>query len=329
LKNPYGYGRILRDRGGDLTGIVEERDAREEEKKITEVNAGVYVVSSRFLYPALEGITNSNQQREYYLPDIIAIALKHGDKITTVQVKDEKEILGINTREELAVMEQNLRQQINKKWMEAGVTLRDPQTTYIEDGVIIGRDTVIGPNTHLTGRTAIGERCVIDGNAYLKNARVADEVHLKFSVVLTDCELAEKVEVGPFSHVRPGTVLKRSVHIGSFVEVKNSSIGEETKANHLSYIGDATLGRETNIGAGTITCNYDGFEKHRTQIGDRVQIGSNTQLVAPVVVGDDAYIGAGSTITRDVPPGALALSRVSQKHIPGWVERFREKRQKG
>lgn len=225
-------------------------------------------------------------------------------------------------------MERNLQERVNQKWMGSGVTLKDPRTTYIEEGVLIGKDTIIGPNTHLLGRTVVGERCLIDGSAYVRDTRLGNGVRLKFFVVLTACELDEKVEIGPFSHLRPGTVLKRNVHIGSFVEVKNSSIGEETKANHLAYIGDATLGKETNIGAGTITCNYDGFEKHRTTIGDRVQVGSNTQLVAPVVVGDDSYIGAGSTITQDVPSGALALSRVAQKRVAGWVQRFRERHNK-
>jgi len=185
---------------------------------------------------------------------------------------------------------------------------------------------VIGPNSHLLGRTRIGERCRIDGNAYLTDARLGDEVHVKFNVVMADSVLEEKVEIGPFSHLRPGTVLKRSVHVGNFVEVKNSTIGDGTKASHLTYIGDSTIGRETNIGAGTITCNYDGFLKYRTTIGDRVQIGSDTQLVAPVTVGDDAYVGAGSTVTEDVPAGALALSRAQQKNLPGWVERFRARR---
>jgi bifunctional UDP-N-acetylglucosamine pyrophosphorylase/glucosamine-1-phosphate N-acetyltransferase len=210
--------------------------------------------------------------------------------------------------------------------MAAGVTLKDPQTTYIEDEVVIGKDSLIGPNTHLLGRTVIGERCRVDGNAYLTDARLGDDVHLRFGVVITDSVLDKRVEVGPFSHLRPGTHLKASVHIGNFVEVKNSVIGESTKASHLTYIGDASVGSKTNIGAGTITCNYDGFDKYRTKIGDRVQVGSDTQLVAPVAVGDDAYIGSGTTITQDVPPGALALSRTPQKNIPGWVGRFRAKR---
>ncbi len=325
---PAGYGRVLRDAKGEVVGIVEDRDATGPQSKIKEVNVGIYAVSPRFLFSALDGLSNCNQQGEYYLPDIVGIASRKGEGVGAVQVEDTREILGINTREELAFMERNLQERVNQKWMESGVTLKDPRTTYIEEGVLIGKDTIIGPNTHLLGRTVVGERCLIDGSAYVRDARLGNGVRLKFSVVLTECELDEMVEIGPFAHLRPGTVLKRNVHVGCFVEVKNSLIGEATKANHLAYIGDATLGKGTNIGAGTITCNYDGFEKHRTTIGDRVQVGSNTQFVAPVVVGDDAYIGAGSTITQDVPSGALALSRVAQKHVAGWVQRFRERHNK-
>jgi bifunctional UDP-N-acetylglucosamine pyrophosphorylase/glucosamine-1-phosphate N-acetyltransferase len=320
LDKPSGYGRILRDSQGTLRGIVEERDATEEQRAVCEINAGVYAAHSLFLFPALREITNSNQQGEYYLTDVVGVALKKGKKIATVQLQDETEIRGINTREELAMMEKHVQERINRRWMEAGVTLKDPLTTYIDEDVVIGKDTVIGPNTHLLGRTVLGERCRIDGSAYLTDARLGNDVHVRFNVVITDGELEQEVEIGPFSHVRPGTVLKRGVHVGNFVEVKNSVIGEGTKASHLTYIGDATVGRETNIGAGTITCNYDGFAKYRTQIGDRVQIGSDTQLVAPVTVADDAYVGAGTTITQDVPAGALALSRTAQKNISGWVE---------
>jgi bifunctional UDP-N-acetylglucosamine pyrophosphorylase/glucosamine-1-phosphate N-acetyltransferase len=326
LTDPKGYGRIARAAGGRLCGIVEERDASEEQRAIREVNAGVYAARPHFLFPALTAITNRNDQGEYYLPDVVGVALQKEEKVATVRLDDENEIMGINTREELAMMERVLREKINRKWMDAGVTLKDPHTTYIDEEVVIGRDTVIGPNTHLLGHTVIGERCRIDGNAYLTDARLGDGVHLKFNVVITESVLEEKAEVGPFSHLRPGAVLKRNVHIGNFVEVKNSTIGEGTKASHLTYIGDASVGSETNIGAGTITCNYDGFLKYRTTIGDRVQIGSDTQLVAPVAVGDDAYVGAGSTVTEDVPAGALALSRTQQKNIAGWVERFRARR---
>ncbi len=328
LEEPSGYGRVLRNHKGSVVGIREEKDGSESERKIGEINSGIYVVSPIFLFSALDRLTNQNRQGEFYLPDIVCEASKSGKRVETIQIEHPREISGINTREELATMERAMQEKINRKWMESGVTLKDPPTTYIEEGVQIGKDTVIGPNTHLMGRTVVGERCLIDGNAYVTDSRFGNEAHLKFSVVVTDCETGERVEIGPFAHIRPGTVLKDHVHIGSFVEVKNSSVGDGTKANHLSYIGDTAIGKESNIGAGTITCNFDGFDKHQTIIGDRVQVGSNAQLVAPVVVGDDAYIAAGTTITRDVPSGVLALSRVAQRHVKGWVNRFREMHRK-
>ena len=327
VEQPSGYGRVLRDDQGKIVGIIEERDATPERKKIKEINTGIYVVSARFLFPALEPLTNLNRQGEYYLTDIVEIALRTGETVRTVAAEDPREVLGINTREELAMMEKTLQEQINRKWMRAGVTLKDPQTTYIEEEVIIGRDTVIGPNTHLLGRTVIGERCMIDGNAHVTDARVGDQVHLKFSVVLSGCELEPGSLVGPFAHLRPGTVLKRDVHVGSFVEVKNSTLGEGTKANHLSYIGDATVGKETNIGAGTITCNYDGFHKYRTTIGDRVQVGSDTTLVAPVSLGDDVYVATATTVRHDVPTGALVYNERVEKVREGWTEQKRKKMQ--
>jgi bifunctional UDP-N-acetylglucosamine pyrophosphorylase/glucosamine-1-phosphate N-acetyltransferase len=328
LEDPGGYGRVVRDADGRIRRVVEERDASLEERRIREVNAGVYAVEPGFLFSALERIDNDNDQREYYLPDIVALAADDGERVAALPLADPLEARGINTREELAFMERKLREAINRRWMAAGVTLLDPETTYIEPEVAIGSDTVIGPNTHLKGRTVVGSGCVIDGTAYITDARIGDRARVRFAVVLDGCELKEEVEVGPFARIRPGTVLQREVHIGNFVEVKNSTIGERTKAMHLAYIGDASIGRDTNIGAGTITCNYDGFAKHRTTIGDRVQVGSDTQLVAPVVVGDDAYIGAGSTITQEVPPGSLALSRTPQRNLPGWVEKFRARRKK-
>jgi len=328
LDNPTGYGRILRDSAGRILSVVEEKDASDAEKKIQEINSGMYAVDPGFLFPALEKLTNQNRQGEYYLPDIVGEAARGGRGIEAVRVEDPAEIRGINTREELAIMERSLQEKINRRCMESGVTLKDPMTTYIEEGVKIGKDTVIGPNTHLRGRTVLGEGCMIDGNAYVVDSRIGRGVHVKFSTVVLGSDLGDKSQVGPFAHLRPGSVLGANVHIGSFVEVKNSTVGEGTKANHLSYIGDTTVGKESNIGAGTITCNYDGFDKHRTTIGDRVQVGSNSQLVAPVVVEDDAYIAAGSTITRNVPAGALALSRVAQRHVSGWVERFRQMHRK-
>ena len=328
LSDPSGYGRILRGPGGDITGVVEERDATEAQRAIREINVGLYLASAEFLRAALAALDNRNHQGEYYLPDIAGFAARKEARIGGVTLDDPREFRGVNNREELAWMEKALQRDINRKWMEQGVTLKDPDSTYIDAEAVIGADTVIGPNSHLLGRTVVGTGCRIDGSAYLTNVRLADAVHLRFSVVLDECDVEEGVSIGPFAHLRPGTLLRRDVHIGNFVEVKNSSVGEGTKASHLSYIGDTDLGRESNIGAGTITCNYDGFTKHRTTIGDRVQVGSDTQLVAPVAVGDDAYIGAGSTITRDVPAGALAVSRTPQQHKDGWVARFRARKGK-
>ncbi|OGQ55225.1 MAG: UDP-N-acetylglucosamine diphosphorylase/glucosamine-1-phosphate N-acetyltransferase, partial [Deltaproteobacteria bacterium RIFCSPLOWO2_02_56_12] len=328
LAEPAGYGRVLRDDKGSLLGIVEERDASEKEKQIREINAGIYAASARFLFDALKGLSNRNQQGEYYLPDVVGVALKNGQTVGTVHAEDPREILGINTREELAFMERTLQERINRKWMESGVTFQDPQTTYIEEGVRIGQDTVIGPNTHLLGHTVIGERCRIDGNAYVTNAKLGNQVHLRFSVVLTDCRIEEGAVIGPFAHLRPGTSLGRGVHIGNFVETKEATIGAGTKANHLTYLGDVTVGRETNIGAGTITCNYDGFQKYRSAIGDRVQVGSDSTLVAPVRLGDDVYVATATTVRHDVPAGGLVYNERSEKVREGWTEQKRKKMKK-
>jgi bifunctional UDP-N-acetylglucosamine pyrophosphorylase/glucosamine-1-phosphate N-acetyltransferase len=325
LEAPAGYGRILRDGQGALKATVEEKDATAEQRRIQEVNAGAYVAQAKFLFSALEQVKNDNRQGEYYLPDIVAIGLGQRQKIATVQVGDPIEIMGINTREELARMEKSLRERINKKWMDAGVTLKDPDTTYIDEGVTIGRDTVIGPNTQLCGRTAIGERCRIDGSAYIVDTAIGDEVHLLFSVVLMSSQVDRGAIVGPFAHLRPGTSLAQNVHIGNFVEAKAAKIGVGTKANHLTYLGDCTIGRDTNIGAGTITCNYDGFAKYKTQIGDRVQVGSDTTLVAPVTLGDDVYVATASTVRQDVPAGALVFNERQERVREGWTEKKRQK----
>lgn len=325
LQDPTGYGRILRDDGGAISGIVEERDATVIEKQIKEVNAGVYVASPEFLFSALERVNNHNQQQEYYLPDIVTIGLAQQRKIATFGVDDSHEMMGINTREELAAMEKILQERINRKWMDAGVTLKDPQTVYIDEGVTIGRDTVIGPNTHLRGHTTIGERCQIDGSAYITDAELEDEVHLLFSVVITSSRIAGGAIVGPFAHLRPGTALGRNVHIGNFVEAKQATIGDGTKANHLTYLGDCTIGRETNIGAGTITCNYDGFKKYRTTIGDRVQVGSDSTLIAPVSLGNDVYVATATTVRHDIPAGALVFNQREEQVRNGWTEQKRQK----
>jgi bifunctional UDP-N-acetylglucosamine pyrophosphorylase/glucosamine-1-phosphate N-acetyltransferase len=325
LKEPSGYGRVLRDARGEITRIIEERDATGSHKQIREINAGVYVASWEFLLSALEEVENNNEQGEYYLPDAVTIGLNRGRRIATVNVDDAREVMGINTREELAAMEKTLQERINGKWMNNGVTLKDPSTTYIEEEVVIGKDTVIGPNTHLLGSTVIGERCQIDGSAYLTDMQIGDEVHLKFSVVLTSSRIADGAIIGPFAHLRPGSSLGPNVHIGNFVETKQATIGEGTKANHLTYLGDVTIGRETNIGAGTIVCNYDGFHKYRTQIGDRVQVGSDSTLVAPISLGDDVYVATATTLRHDVPAGALAFNERQEQVRQGWTEQKRNK----
>ncbi|HEY7220035.1 MAG TPA: bifunctional UDP-N-acetylglucosamine diphosphorylase/glucosamine-1-phosphate N-acetyltransferase GlmU [Candidatus Binatia bacterium] len=325
LREPKGYGRILRDAGGALSGIIEEKDATEAQRRITEVNAGIYVVNAPFLFTALRGVKNDNQQREYYLPDIVSVGTAQGRTIETVRVEDSREIMGINSREELAFMEKNLRERINKQWMSAGVTLKDPETTYIEESVTIGRDTVIGPNTQLCGKTVLGERCRIDGSAFLTDAEVGDDVHLRFSVVLTQCRVEQGAIIGPFAHLRPGTHLGSNVHIGNFVETKEAKVGAGTKANHLTYLGDVTIGCDTNIGAGTITCNYDGFQKYKTTIGDRVQVGSDTTLVAPIALGDDVYVATASTVRHDIPSGALVYNQREERVRAGWTEQKRSK----
>lgn len=325
LERPEGYGRVRRNLNGQVTAVLEERDASKAEKHIKEINAGIYAVSSSFLFSALEEVSNRNQQGEYYLPDIVGVAFRRGKRVETVRSADARSILGVNTREELAQMEKMLQERINRQWMEAGVTLKDPQTTYIEEEVTIGKDTVIGPSSHLLGRTTIGERCRIDGNAYVTNTNVGDQVHLKFSVVITDCRIEGGAEIGPFAHLRPGTSLGRGVHIGSFVETKQAAIGDGSKANHLAYLGDVTVGRDTNIGAGTITCNYDGFRKYRTTIGDRVQVGSDTTLIAPVALGDDVYVATATTVRHDVPSGALVYNERQERVREGWTAEKRKK----
>jgi bifunctional UDP-N-acetylglucosamine pyrophosphorylase/glucosamine-1-phosphate N-acetyltransferase len=323
LPDPKGYGRIMRDGAGNISGIVEEKDATAAQRAIAEVNAGIYAARAPFLFAALPAVKNSNQQGEYYLPDIVGVGLDQRRVIETLRVEDPGEMMGINSREELAAMERNLRQRINQKWLLAGVTLKDPDTTYIDEGVIIGKDTVIGPNTQLCGQTVIGAGCRIDGSAFVTDAVIGDEVHLRFSVVLTSCKIERGAIIGPFAHLRPGTDLGANVHIGNFVETKEAKLGAGTKANHLTYLGDVTIGRDTNVGAGTITCNYDGFHKYKTAIGDRVQVGSDTTLVAPITLGDDVYVATASTVRHDIPAGALVYNSREERVREGWTEQKR------
>jgi bifunctional UDP-N-acetylglucosamine pyrophosphorylase/glucosamine-1-phosphate N-acetyltransferase len=321
--DPTGYGRIVREPDGRVRGIVEERDATAAEREITEINPGFYCVRAEVLRPLLAALRDDNAQREFYLTDIVGLAAAGGHRVLAVEAERPDEVAGINTRMELARMEAKRRAETVERWMDAGVTFEDPETAYVGPEVEIGVDTVIGPNVTLRGRTRIGSGCRLDGTSWLVDATLADRVHLLFGCWVEKAEIGSDALVGPFARLREGTRLAERVHIGNFVETKKAAIGAGTKANHLTYLGDCEVGPDSNVGAGTITCNYDGFKKHRTRIGARVFIGSDTQLVAPVTLAEDVYVGAGTTVTRDVPAGVLAVSRTPVKLVQGWVKRFR------
>jgi bifunctional UDP-N-acetylglucosamine pyrophosphorylase / glucosamine-1-phosphate N-acetyltransferase len=327
VDDPFGWGRIVR-RDGVVDAIVEERDASPEQRAGREVNVGLYCVQAPLLFRLLHGVTSNNAQGEIYLTDIVGGAVREGIKVGDVEVA-VAEVGQINSREELAAMEKTLRAQINAKWMADGVTLEDPDTAYIGPDVIIGRDTTIGPNVHLRGRTVVGSGCRLDGTAFVTDSAVGDGTHLRFGVVITESEIGPRCEIGPFANLRPKTRLGEEVHIGDFVETKNTVLGRRSKANHLAYLGDAEIGVETNIGAGTITCNYDGFAKHRTVIGDRVQVGSDSTLIAPVELADDSYVATATTVRRNVSAGALVFNPRDQAERPGWVAAFRARKTTG
>lgn len=302
---PRGFGRIVRSPAGDVLAIVEEVDCTPEQRQITELNPGLYCYEADWLWRSLDEITVS-PKGEYYLTDLVAIAVAQGKRVLAHQVDNAVEMLGINNRVHLAEAEAVLQARMNRRWMEAGVTITDPATTYLEDTVEIGRDTVLLPGTHLRGQTRIGEDCRIGPNSLIVDTQIGDGCTVQYSV-LEQAMLEAEVEVGPFAHLRKGAHLAAGVHMGNFGEVKNSYLGPGTKMGHFSYIGDATIGQNVNLGAGTITCNYDGSSKHQTAIGDDVFIGSDTMLVAPVTLGAGARTGAGSVVTHDVPAGELVL----------------------
>lgn len=323
-KEPSSYGRIIRNSDGNLIAIREAVDATPEEKKINEVNSGTYIIEPEALR-LLELIRRNKQKKEYFLTDLISICSKKGMKIMAYAIAEEEELIGINTRKELSLASSILRKRTNEAYMLEGVTIINPEHTYIERYVRIGKDTIIYPGVHIEGKSVIGKGCTILPNARISNSLIGNKVVIKDSSVIEDSVIEDGCQIGPFAHLRPGSRIKKNVRIGNFVEIKKSTIGEWTKAMHLTYIGDAEIGRNVNVGAGTITCNYDGFKKHKTIIEDNVFIGSDTQLVAPVRVCRGAYIGAGSTITKDVPEDSLAISRTPQKHIPEWAKNI-EKR---
>jgi len=325
---PGMYGRIVRDTGGAVQRIVEAKDATDDEKRIDEVNAGIYVFDSGRLFDNLRNLSTSNAQGEYYLTDVLARLRAQGHRVGAVVCGDPVEALGVNSRSDLAVVEAEIQRRVVAKLMKDGVTFRNPATVVIDSTVTIGADTVVYPFVTIEGATTIGTGCVVEPSVHLINVTVGDDVHLKTGTVAEDAVIESEASVGPYAHLRPGTRLGKHVKVGNFVETKKAVFGEGSKASHLSYIGDAEVGADVNIGAGTITCNYDGVNKHKTVIEDGVFIGSDTQLVAPVRVGKGAYVGAGSTITKDVPPDALALSRTPQKNVEGWATKKRERQKK-
>ncbi len=328
-QDPFGYGRIVRNHGEWLEKIVEEKDASEEERMIREVNTGIYCVRSSFLIKGLAEIEQENSQGEYYLTDLVEIAKKKQLRCSAYRAANPAELMGINTRVDLATANEVLRQEKVKDLMLSGVTVIDPRATYVDRMVEVGRDTLLYPNCLLQGKTKIGQRCIIEANTKITDCQIGDEVTIQSNCVIEESQVEKGVIIGPFAHLRPLSEVKTGAKIGNFVEVKKSIIGKGSKANHLTYIGDSSVGEGVNIGAGTITCNYDGMDKHQTIIGDRVFVGSNVELVAPVKVGNDSSIGAGTTVTKDVPEGALAISRVKQKNIEGWKARVELQRKKG
>jgi len=318
MANPFGYGRVVRSSDGRVQRIVEQKDASREELAVCEINSGIYCMEADFLFANIDSISSENAQNEFYLTDLVALAHDKGKICLAMTIDDADEIMGVNDRIQLADAARILRRRINRELMISGVSLVDPEHTYIDQGVSIGADTVIQPNSYITGGTVIGSNCVIECGAVISDCRIGSNCRIKTGSVLENAELGEHVAVGPMAHLRPGTLLKDHVKIGNFVETKKAVMGEGSKASHLTYLGDAEIGRDVNIGCGTITCNYDGVNKHRTVIGDGVFVGSDVQLVAPVTVGRNSLVAAGTTVTVDVPPDSLAISRVPQVNKEGW-----------
>ncbi len=327
VENPFGYGRVVRGKTGVMR-VVEEKDATAAQKRIKEVNAGIYCFDPKFLLSSLALLGKNNAQGEYYLPDTIELARKKKRGVAALLCSDADEIMGVNSRCDMSRAEAVMRQRINRRWMTEGVTMFDPDTVFVGTDVLLGRDVVLYPNVRIEGKTKIGDACVIYPGSRIINSVIAGSVTVKDCSVIEESDIASGASIGPFAHLRPGSIIAERAKIGNFVEVKKSSIGTGSKANHLAYIGDTTVGRDVNIGAGVITCNYDGYEKHRTTIEDDVFVGSDAQLVAPVKVGRGAVIAAGATITRDVPADALAISRVPQDNREGFASRRKRLKQK-
>ncbi|HHV46988.1 MAG TPA: bifunctional UDP-N-acetylglucosamine diphosphorylase/glucosamine-1-phosphate N-acetyltransferase GlmU [Tissierellia bacterium] len=324
VEDPTGYGRIIRDEEGNINRIVEHKDANEEEINIREINSGIYCFKGKELKYALDRIDNNNAQGEYYITDVISILKEEGYKVGAYLIDDPTEIYGVNSRVQLAFCERIMRNRINRFHMENGVTIINPDNTYIEPGVQIGRDSIIYPGAILIGNTVIGENCIIGENTRIEDSSIGNGVEI-YSSTIEKSIVDDGCHIGPYAHLRPNSQLGKNIKIGNFVEVKNSSIGDNSKASHLAYVGDADVGKNVNIGCGVVFVNYDGHKKHRTVVEDNAFIGSNSNLVAPVVVRKWGYVAAGSTITDEVEENALAIARARQVNKPGWVEKKNKK----
>ena len=323
LDDPTGYGRIIRCANNTVAKIVEEKDASDNEKSIHECNPSIYCFDAPALFAALGKITPANAQGEYYLTDVIAILSRQGDRVEAIPAKESCEVLGVNTRVELAEVGRIMRERILKELMLSGVSIIDPTATYVDITVKVGNDTVIEPNTHLIGNTFIGEECVIGPSTRILNSAIGSRSTV-LSSQIDSSQVGDDVRIGPYSNIRPNCQVANRARVGDFVELKNTILHEKVSASHLSYLGDAEIGEFTNIGAGTITCNYDGVKKHHTVIGKRVFIGTHTTLVAPVTIGDDAFTAAASSICEDVPPDALAIARCRQTNKLEWAKNRRD-----
>lgn len=325
IDNPAGYGRIVRNGDGLVEKIVEHKDASDEERKINEINTGTYCFDNQALFAALKSVSNDNAQGEYYLPDVIEIIKKQGEIVTAYQTDDFEETIGVNDRIALSEAENIMRKRINQNHMRNGVTIVDPTSTYIEADVQIGQDTILLPGTMIKGNTVIGTDCQIGPNSEIEDCEVGDNTVIRQSVAVKS-SIGSKVNIGPFAHIRPQSAIEDEVKIGNFVEIKKTVFGKGSKASHLSYIGDAEVGRDVNIGCGSITVNYDGKNKFLTKIEDEVFIGCNSNLVAPVTIGKGAYVAAGSTITKDVPGEALSIARARQENKENYVHKLHLKK---
>jgi bifunctional UDP-N-acetylglucosamine pyrophosphorylase / glucosamine-1-phosphate N-acetyltransferase len=324
VDDPHGYGRIVRS-GEQIARIVEQKDASPAEREIREINSGIYAFTIDGLFDAVRSIAAENAQHEYYLPDLVAIYRQRGLIVETVTVSNPDEIRGINSRVELAAVSRIVRNQKNAELMASGVTIEDPATTYVDAGVTIGADTILHPGVALEGRTTIGAGCEIHSGTRICDSTIGDRVIILNHCVIAHAKVADGACVGPFAHLRAEADVRENARVGNFVELKKTVLGAGSKANHLAYLGDATIGGGVNIGAGTITCNYDGVTKHQTVIEDGAFIGSDSQLIAPVTIGKGAYVGSGSTIRGNVPAGALAVSAGKQRNLDGWVEKKKHK----